>query len=187
MTAAIYFAEWCRVYVLVVLLAAAWSKTFGFMRFRSALVEAFPVLALRGSVGATVVAAGIVLGEFSAALLMLLGGVLSRIGLALALCLLLSLTTVVILSFAQGRAIRCSCFGESDRRISKHDLLRNLLFVMIATAGLLGASFNEAPGTFGGLALQIYLPLGAVAVFFFLVSAGIHDIAALLDARVDEP
>ena len=187
MTAAIYLAEGCRIYVLVVLLTAAWSKMLGFSRFQSALAEAFPVLALRGSIGATVAAAGIVIGEWSAALLMLLGGALSRMGLAFALCLLLSLTIIVVLSLVQGRAIRCNCFGESDRRISKYDLVRNLLFVVIAAAGLLGVSFNEVAGTFGGLALQTYLPLGVVAVFFFLLSAGIHDIAGLLDARVDEP
>ncbi len=187
MTAAIYLAEGCRIYVLVVLLTAAWSKMFGFSRFRSALAEAFPILALRGNIGATVVAAGIVIGEWSAALLMLLGGALSRLGLVFALCLLLSLTVVVVLSLVQGRAIRCNCFGESDRRISKYDLVRNLVFVAVAAAGLLGVSYNAVSGTFGGLALQTYLPLGAVAVFFFLLSAGIHDIAGLLHARVDEP
>ncbi len=187
MTAAIYLAEGCRIYVLVVLLAAAWSKLFAFSSFRSALAEAFPVLALSGSIGATVVAAGIVIGEWSAALLMLLGGKLSRLGLALALGLLLSLTVVVVMSLLQGRAIRCSCFGESDRRISKYDLVRNLIFLIIATAGLLGVSYNAVSGTFGGLALQAYLPLGAVAVFFFLLSAGIHDVAGLIDARVNEP
>ncbi len=187
MTAGIYFAEGCRLFVLVVMLAAAGSKTMDFVRFRSSLAEAFPILAIKRGAGAAIAAATIVIGEWSAASLMLLGGRPSRIGIMMALCLLLSLTVVVALSIFQGRSIRCNCFGESDRRVSKYDLMRNVLFIVIATIGLLGASSNELSGTFGSLALQSYLPLTAAAGLFFLLSTNIHHIAALLDARVDEP
>ncbi len=186
MSGAIYLAEGCRLYVLVVLLAAACGKFFGFARFRSALAESFPVFRRAEGSGASLVAGAIVAGECCAAALMLTGGEYSRVGLGMALVLFLLLTSVVVVSLVEGRHIRCSCFGGSERRISGYDLVRNLLFLLAAAVGLWGGAYGGIPGTLGGLAPQSYLPLGAVAILTFLLSAGMSDIAALLSIRLDE-
>ena len=79
--AEIYLAETCRLFVLIALLAAAIGKTANFRRFRDSLDEAFPTLRRDG---AMLIAAAILIGEWSAALLMLAGGAWSRAGLLLA-------------------------------------------------------------------------------------------------------
>lgn len=181
--AEIYLAETCRLFVLIALLAAAIGKSANFRRFRDSVDEAFPAL---GPGGAMSIAAAILIGEWSAALLMLAGGASSRAGLLLASGLFVFLTAVVALVLAKGLSVRCSCFGASQRRISGYDLARNLLFIAAAGFGLYGASVDGAAGGFGGLGLPVYVPMAAVALMLFLLSIGLREIVHILRIRAED-
>ena len=181
--AEVYLAETCRLFVLIALLAAAIGKTANFRRFRDSLDEAFPTLRRDG---AMLIAAAILIGEWSAALLMLAGGAWSRAGLLLASGLFVFLTAVVAVVLAKGLSVRCNCFGASQRRISGYDLLRNLLFIAAAGVGLCGASVSGIAGVFGGLALPVYLPMVAVALMLFQLSTGLREIVHILRIRAED-
>lgn len=181
--AEVYFAETCRLFVLIALLAAAIGKTANFRRFRDSLDDAFPVLRRDG---AMLVAAAILIGEWSAALLMLAGGASSRVGLLLASGLFVFLTAVVAMVLAKGLSVRCNCFGASQRRISGYDLARNLLFIAAACFGLCGASVNGVEGVIGGFALPVYVPMVAVALILFQLSIALREIVHILRIRAED-
>ncbi len=183
MSIEIYLAEGCRWYVLIALLAAAIGKSMHFRSFRDSLVEAFPTL---GNGGGLLVAAAILIGEWLAALSMLAGGALSRLGLMLALVLFAFLTSVVALVLAKGLSIRCNCFGASQRRITGYDLTRNLLFIAAAGFGLYGASTTGVAGVLGGLALSAELAIVAVALMLFLLSISLREIVYLMRIRAED-
>ncbi len=178
-----YLAECCRWYVLIALLAAAVGKSMRFGSFRSSLDESFPPLAAGGSL---LVATSILVGEWSAALLMLAGGVLSRAGLMLAFGLFLFLTAVVALVLAKGLSVRCSCFGASRQRISGVDLIRNLLFITAAGFGLYGASATGITSALGGLDAPATVAIVMVAMMVFLLSIHLREIAGLLRIRGED-
>jgi hypothetical protein len=182
--AEVYLAETCRLFVLIALLAAAIGKSANFRRFRDSLGEAFPVL--ERSNGAMPIAAAILIGEWSAALLILAGGVFSRAGLLLASGLFVFLTAVVALVLAKGLSIRCNCFGASQRRISGYDMVRNVLFIAAAGFGLYGASADGVAGVLGGLTLSAYVPLVAVALMLFQLSIGLREIVHMLRIRAED-
>jgi hypothetical protein len=181
--AEVYLAETCRLFVLLALLAAAIGKSMYFRRFRDSLHEAFPTLGLGG---AMLVAAAILIGEWSAGLLMLAGGAASRMGLLLASCLFAGLTAVVALVLAKGLSIRCNCFGASQRRISGYDLMRNLLFIAAAGLGLYGASANGDGGVLGGFALAAYVPMVALALILLQLCISLREIVHLLRLRAED-
>ncbi|GEM_PF-847096 len=183
MSVAAYLAEGCRWYVLIALLAAAIGKTLYFRRFRDSLDEAF--VRLKGN-GNRLAAAAIVTGEWTAALSMLAGGALSRMGLMLALALFVVLTAVVAVVLAKGLSVRCNCFGPSQRRISGYDLLRNLLFIAAASSGVYGASAAAASGVSGGFAWPAVAAIAAVAATLFLLSIGLREIVHLLRIRAED-
>ncbi len=183
MSAEVYLAECCRYYVLIALLAAAIGKTFGFRRFRDSLGDAFAPL--KGG-GGFLAAGAIVIGEWTAGLSMLAGGLPSRAGLMLALCLFVFLTAVVAVVLANGLSVRCNCFGPSQRRISGHDLARNLLFIAAAGFGLYGASAHGIAGASGGFALPAVAAIAAVAAALFLLSIGLREIAHVLRISAED-
>jgi hypothetical protein len=179
----VYLAEGFRWYVLIALLAAAAGKSLRFTDFRDSLAESFPLLKRRGSLFAAV---AVVLGEWSAALMMLAGGALSRIGLILAFGLFVLLTAIIALVLAKGLSVRCNCFGASQQRISGYDFARNLLFIAAAGYALHGASVSGAAGTFGGIALSSSLALATVAISLFLLSINMREIVHLLRIRAED-
>lgn len=178
-----YLAEGCRWYVLIALLAAAVGKSMRFGAFRDSLADSFPILKHRGG---PLIAAAILLGEWSAALMMLAGGALSRAGLTLVFGLFVFLTAIVALVLAKGMSVRCNCFGASQQRISGYDLARNLLFIAAAGFGLSGASASGTDGESGGFPVLANAPILAVASMLFLLSIHLREIAGLLRIRAED-
>jgi Methylamine utilisation protein MauE len=173
MTAMDYIVEVCRLYVLIALLFAALGKTRGLAEFRRSLAESFPVLA-----GVDAMAAfAIVSTEWGIAVSMLAGGPAARLGIFAALALFIFFTAVIGWSLANGRAIVCSCFGASGRRIGPIDFARNLAL----TAAAAWVAFWTPTGS--GLALLGQLTLAGIATILVLGSIWLRDLIWLLRAK----
>lgn len=167
------FIEICRLYVLIALLFAAWGKTIGFTAFRRSLADSFPALARVDAA----VASAIVSAEWAIALLILIGGASSRIGIVAALVLLSLFTAVIGAALASGRAIVCSCFGASGHRIGGVDVVRNLALIVAAAVVVFW------PTGEGAWPPIQQLTLAAIATIFVLASVWLRDLGWLLRAK----
>lgn len=158
---------------MIALLSAAWGKTIGFAAFRKSLADSFPALARVGAA----VASAIVSAEWAIALLMLIGGASSRIGIVAALVLLSLFTVVIGATLASGRAIVCSCFGASGHRIGGVDVARNLTLIVAAAVAVAGPVGEDAWPP-----IQ-QLTLAGIATILLLASVWLRDLGWLLRAK----
>ncbi len=163
-------SEACRLYIVVVLFAAAAGKARSLGRFAETL-EVLVHLPARWSRKA---AGAIAASEFLVALALVFGGAAAHLGMVAALGLFLAFTAVLLVALIQRRAVSCNCFGAGDHLISAWDLVRNLLLIAAcATWLLLGPSATAlSPGT--------WLLLLGTAVVAFLISTNLHKVAHLL-------
>lgn len=172
----VYVSEAARLFVLVTLVGAAWSKSMAMGQFADSLSESFPRLAKTSRFAAI----AIVGAEWLIAGLIATGGTISQVGLAAAFALFSVFAGVIALALAQGRAIICNCFGRSTRPISVHDLVRNALLIVAC-----GLAFAAHTGGHG-LPPFAYVPLVGVAIIMFLISTRLHDIHLLLMAKQED-
>lgn len=163
-------SEACRLYILVVLLAASAGKARALGSFAGTL-EVLVHLPARWSRCAAAAVAAV---EFLVALMLVAGGTAAQLGMASALAMFLAFTAMLLVALIQRRTVSCNCFGASDHPISAWDLIRNLLLIAACAGWLL----MEPPGVTLSLGERI-LPLGA-AVIAFLISTNLHRIASLL-------
>jgi methylamine utilization protein MauE len=168
MPAGAYIAEAGRMLVLVVLAAAAWTKTADLGGFAASLSDHFRVPA-RAS---RPLAVGIAALEWLAAALLLAGGRATRAGLVLAAGLLLAFTVVLAEALLRGRQAYCSCFGRTRHPLALLDLARNGFYLSACAFGLLVVT----PASLGWVAQAALL---LVAVFCFLVSSHLEDLRQL--------
>ena len=170
MTAAtVYLAETCRLLVVVVFAAAAWTKTAELAQFATSLVDHFRVPAHAGKPLAIV----ITVLEWLVLALLLAGGAWSRAGFTLAVLLLLTFSVVLAEAVMRGRQAYCSCFGHSRHSVSVLDLARNAVVLLASGVGL----FVVVPSVSLGLTVQAALLL--VAVFCFLLFSNLEDLHQL--------
>jgi hypothetical protein len=165
-----YMSEICRLYVAVLFLLSATGKTFAFREFESTIAETVQLPARLSRF----LAAGVIAAEAIAALASALGGRWAQFGVAWALLLSIVFTGFVATMLAQGKSVRCNCFGQSDDRLSPLDLVRNG-FLLTACAFYL---FNGPSAA--SISIVAYLLLLAPAAFAFLISANLKDIVAIL-------
>lgn len=163
-------SEACRLYILVVLLAAAAGKARALGRFAETL-EVLVHLPARWSRSA---AAALTAVELLVALSLLAGGAAAALGMAAALGLFLAFTAVLLVALVQRRAVSCNCFGASEQRISAWDLVRNLLLMAACTAWFLLGPPAAAPSP------GARLLLAGAAVLAFLLSTNLHRLGPLL-------
>jgi hypothetical protein len=167
---ATYISETCRLYIAVLFLFSAAGKFLAFQEFERTITEGVNIPPWAGRH----VALAVIAAEAFAALLALADGTWAKLGIYLALILLLAFTGFVTAMLAQGRSIRCNCFGKADDRISALDLLRNG-FLMTACVYYLcnGPSARS-------ISMVAYPMLLAMATIAFLVSANLKGIVGIL-------
>lgn len=126
-------------------------------RFRDGLL-AFGLLPAQW----TPAAAALLLGaEAGVVLLVTAGGAFTIAGLFAAIGLLVLFCAAIASALRRGLDVSCGCFGASERRISRADLVRNGGFIACAAAGLwaaLGSARTAVP-----TAEAVLLALAAVA------------------------
>lgn len=167
---ATYVSEACRLYILVVFFASAAGK----MRAIGSFAETLEVLIQLRSRWSRYAAVGIAALEFLVALALVAGGAATRLGMFVALALLLAFTAVLLVALVQRQTVSCNCFGVSDRPISAWDLVRNGLLIAACTAW----SFMEPPKV--ALSPGAWLALLGAAAIAALISTNLHRLAPLL-------
>ncbi|WP_375771509.1 redoxin domain-containing protein [Archangium gephyra] len=167
---ATYVSEACRLYILVVLFAAALGKARALGSFAGTL-EALVHLPARWSRSA---AAAIAALEFLVALALAAGGAAAHHGMAAALALFLAFTAVLLVALMQRQTVSCNCFGAGDHPLSAWDLVRNLLLIAACAAWFLLGPPEAA------LSPGAWLPLSGAAVMAFLLSTNLHRLARLV-------
>lgn len=166
---ATYVSEACRLYILVVLLAAALGKAHALGSFAGTL-EALLHLPARWSPSA---AAAIAALEFLVVLALATGGAAAYRGMAAALALFLAFTAVLLVAIIQRQRVSCNCFGAGDHPISAWDLVRNLLLIAACAAWfLMGPPAAALPP-------DAWLLLAGAAVMAFVLSTNLHRLARL--------
>jgi hypothetical protein len=168
MTAA-YIAEACRLYVLLVLAAAAAGKAMAMREFEETVADLFGVDARL----ARTAAFAIVAAEALVALALLAGGGWARAGMAAALALFVTFTAAILIALIQHRQISCNCFGGRGHPISGHDLVRN--GALIAACGVY---LRYVPAGHS-LDAPTWLLLFGIALIWMLISTNLNEIVAL--------
>jgi hypothetical protein len=164
-----YLAELCRLYILLVLVAAATGKAVALREFAATITDLFRLSPRWAGAGAV----ALVGAEALVALLLLAGGEWTRGGMAAALLLFIAFTAAIFFALVQRRAIICNCFGARGHPISAWDLVRNAALIAACGAYLrLGPSGHSLDAT-------AWLLLGGLALIAALVSTGLDDIARL--------
>lgn len=171
MTALDDVAALCRWYVTLALLAAAWGKSTGFDEFRRGLSDAFPALGRADAV----LAFAIIAAEWSIAAALLAGGVFAKSGAIAGLALFALFTAVVSASILSGRAIVCSCFGASGRRMGGLDVIRNLVLIVAVGMVLLRGPVS--------LPWSLEAILAGLATIGVVATVWLRDLAWLLRAK----
>lgn len=174
-------ADIARGLVLIAMLAAALAKTRDVRGFAHDIGRSFAWL--QGARARTA-AFAVVSMEWMIALLIVLGGDMSRVGLFAALALLSIFTAVVAWSVVFDRGLVCSCFGaSSSHRMNGYDLMRNLLLMAAATFAWLQAPARDVVQTVAAQPVSFSITLAASATAIFLLITSLQDIALLL--RID--
>lgn len=164
-----YTSEMCRLYVLVVLLAAAGGKAVARRDFADTIAELFH-LPERGSRVASLAVVG---AEGLIALLLVAGGAWGRSAMAAAMALFAAFAAVILVALVQRRSIMCNCFGGRGHVISFYDLVRNA--ALIAACG-----FYLVHGPSGhSLDAAAWLLMLGLVFILFLVSTNLNEIAHL--------
>lgn len=171
MTALDYVAVLGRWYVTLALVAAAWGKSGGFDAFRRSLSEAFPALG-RADVA---LAFAIVAAEWAIAAALLAGGAFATFGAIAGLAMFVLFAVVISASILSGRAIVCSCFGASGRRMGGLDVVRNLVLI-VAVALVLLRGPQALPWPLEAI-------LAGLAVVGVVATVWLRDLAWLLRAK----
>ncbi|HWT13322.1 MAG TPA: MauE/DoxX family redox-associated membrane protein [Allosphingosinicella sp.] len=148
--AAPYIAELCRLGVGVLLAAAVIGKAASMRDFEETIGALMPLSRrqLAPTAWAITAAEGLIAAALAA------GGAWARLGMAAALALFLLFAAVLLTALAQGKAVRCNCFGATAHPIARRDVLRNAAlaaacaFYVLADAPALldGASYSGLLG-----------------------------------------
>ncbi|WP_215403996.1 MauE/DoxX family redox-associated membrane protein [Janthinobacterium sp. JC611] len=162
-------ADTARYCIALLLLAASVGKLRGYSDFRGNLATSFGV----PPAAASLAAPALVMAELLLSGWLLAGGI--HIPMLLSLLLLTTLTAILAWRYFTHSVVRCSCFGEAARPVSRYDLLRNMLVV-----GINGAYFaleQETTLPVAGTALA-----AGLAAIVCVATISLHDIATLAKA-----
>ncbi|MDN2671816.1 MULTISPECIES: MauE/DoxX family redox-associated membrane protein [unclassified Janthinobacterium] len=162
-------ADTARYCIALLLLAASVGKLRSYGDFRGNLATSFGV----PPGAASLAAPALVMAELSLAGWLLAGG--THIPMLLSLLLLTTLTAVLAWRYFTHSVVRCSCFGEAARPVSRYDLLRNVLAV-----GINGAYFALAQET--TLPVATTALAAGLAAIVCVATISLHDIATLAKA-----
>lgn len=167
-----------RVTIALLFFIAFGRKTLAVRDF-AVTVGDFKVLPRRWS---RVVAVLFLSGECVTALLVALGGDLLFLGFLLAIALLAIFSVALISALWRNIDMHCTCFGRTEQRISRYDLVRNACLILCCLPGLWmrGDASQSLPGS------EIILLILMSAVFLLVVT-NLNDIVETLRQPIPVP
>jgi hypothetical protein len=162
----------CRWAIGLAFAVSAIGKVTSLTSFQSTIAELG--LLPRHLAGPAAIAS--VTAEALAAAGMAVGGVLVGASFSLASALLAAFSVVLAAALHQKANVSCNCFGPSERRISRYDLLRNGLLGLCCAGGLW--AWSTPPAQHPGPALQV--TLGLIAAAFLVIATNLEDFVGVL-------
>ncbi|MEU5048205.1 MauE/DoxX family redox-associated membrane protein [Streptomyces sp. NPDC021096] len=146
--------------LVVVFLAAAVSKCrsrSAFAGFRAAVAALMPAAAHVGPA----IAVGVIAAEWSVAVLLAVPSTVT-VGFALAAAVLGAFTAVTVTAVRRRSGVGCRCFGARSRPVGAVHVVRNVLLLAAAVAGLVtGLLPAGGPGAPAGVAVAAGVGGGA--------------------------
>lgn len=116
-----------------------------------------------------------ILFEITVILFIVLGNQFLLIGFGIALMLLLIFTIALISLLIRNIKVSCNCFGKTKDPVSGYDVVRNIVFIACALAGLFASIQAVATN-------MTYVEIGMLMLFAFiftLLNINLSQIAAL--------
>ncbi|GHF35746.1 hypothetical protein GCM10018790_12110 [Kitasatospora xanthocidica] len=153
-----YLLLGCRAVIAVVFAGSALTKFRARRDFASAL-RVMAVLPPRLTGAATV---GVPVAEAALALLVWVPEPVSTWAFAATGGLIALFSAVLVRLLRQGADVSCSCFGASGVPVSKAHVVRNLVLIAVAAAGL-AASTAPGPGGLGPAGVAVVLLVAGFA------------------------
>lgn len=121
-----------RFVTLIIFTVSFITKIRSLHTFRQT-IESFQLLPRAFSYAAAIL---FITGEFTVALLLLVGGKWQPIAFSLALVLLLIFIFALKSTLHRKLSISCKCFGKTSKQVSVYTIRRNLLFFCCALCGI---------------------------------------------------
>lgn len=113
--------------------------------------------------------------EMAIALFVILGGYLLAIGFSLAIVLLTVFSLALITALKRHISMSCTCFGRTERPISRYDVARNMLMILWSLVGLFLAMYVPQQLTW-----ETTLLLALMSLVFLLCATNLEDIVETL-------
>ena len=170
-----YFLAFCRLVVGFVFLASFVSKVISFPSLVST-VTAFRVLPASYS---RLIASLVLAAELGVVSAMALGGQLLSTGFLLAILLLSGFTLALVSILVRKIDTSCNCFGESHKKVSGYDIVRNLAFLVCAVAGY-AVRATLGPADEGPVSLIVWALLAGLAALFVGMGLSLREIVQVL-------
>lgn len=168
---ATYILLFCRSTLALVFLFSLGGKLLAFRDFVVTIGD-FKLLPRRWSKAV----AWFVLGsELITAALLICGGEVLPPGFLLALVLLTVFSVALGLALRRKIAMSCTCFGRTERRISRYDVVRNVCLICYGLVGLWMVRETPQNVTIGEFILLVFM-----SAVFLLVVTNLKDIVETL-------
>lgn len=154
-----YILAFCRVVIALVFWLSGASKVLDVAQFRQTIGN-FNVLPRAFSGVAAILFLG---GEFSVAILVIIGNSLLIVGFFLAIFLLLLFSIVLISALIRKIRTPCNCFGINTKQVASFDVWRNVGFILCALSGYGVLVWAKKPERSLDLLEWLFIGLGAVS------------------------
>lgn len=161
----------CRITIAFLFIYSSGSKLLSLRDFAVTIGD-FKLFPRRWSKPAAYI---FVAGELITMILVVIGGVVLPIAFLLAMLLLIGFSIALASALWRKLDLNCNCFGRTERRISSHDLIRNLLLTLCSLTGLWMASSATTNLSMGEIVL---LALMSAVVLFIVIQ--LRDIVETL-------
>lgn len=115
------------------------------------------------------------LSEIATVVLVAIGGSLLSPGFLLAIVLLAVFSVALVTALAREIEVSCNCFGRTERRISRYDVVRNGCFILCGLIGLWMMRY-----ALQGLAGSEIMLLACMSAVFLMIVTNLEDIVETL-------
>lgn len=166
----IYLAEFCRLFIFIILIFAAWGKTNSFPRFRDSLADTLNIPVQWRLISAL----SLVAIEWMLAAMLLIDGPWRTLAMQAALLLFVSFALYIASILIKHRLVSCHCFGRENRHVNSYDFYRALILIV---ACLITLAFKSSVVTL--VPTSQWLLLGC-AFMFAQITIHLSDVATLL-------
>ena len=174
MNDSIYLNEIIRLFIGMVLLMAAYSKTLDIAQFKETLVSSFHLNKKLSNYLAPL----LLIVEWAISVILLVKAPWLELAMLAALLMFIVFTTVVSFLLYRDGIVKCNCFGEEQRPASIFDMIRNTACILAILHYLFTPTIDSP------LSLENGVLLFGVSLSLTFVMVNFHEIVSILRKSV---